>query len=208
MRANSTTFARSFSLAAWLACVPALACTQGTIPGPQPSGAPALESPAFFAAAVRYFANRDSLPLRVDPRPLRPEARLISATDADLLAGNADIVRMRREVLQAAGWREADAVADWKCVFAEGYPPARPSVGPAADSMNVQREACRRNGRFQSLIFGLPQPASDPAHPQRWRIRALRMLLHGFEGIDLYVELDAAGEWRVVDAETKTGAFS
>lgn len=195
---------RPLTLAAWLACVPAAACSQGAPAGPHAVEAAPLDA-AFFAAAVRYFADRDSLPVRVDPRPLRPEARLYSVTHADLLVGQPDVVRMRTVVAETAGWAVADAVTDWTCVFAEGYPPARPPAGAAADSIRVHREACRRNGRYQSLIFGLPQPGPEPG---RWRLRTMRMLLHGFEGMDLHLERGASGAWNVVAVEDRTGAFS
>jgi hypothetical protein len=167
-----------------------------------------MESPALFAAAVEYFAEGDTLPVRVDPRPLRPEARLYSVTEPDLLTGTPEIVRMRRRVLQTAGWVEANAAADWTCVFAEGYPPARPPTNEPSDSASLTREECRRKGRFQSLVFGVPEAGTDPAHPHRWRIRAMRMLLHGFEGMDLYLEQRASGEWSVVEVRERTGVFS
>jgi len=123
---------------------------------------------------------------------------------------------MRATVIEQGGWGVADAVADWTCVFAEGLPRAVPPPGmgvsepasPARDSVATWRERCRRNGRFQSLIFGLPQAGTDPGHPHRWRIRSMRMMLHGYEGIDLFLEQDAAGEWQVVETRDRTGVFS
>lgn len=71
--------------------------------------------------------------------------------------------------------------------------------------MRVHREACRRNGRYQSLVFGLPEPGTQPG---RWRLRTMRMMLHGFEGMDLYLERDVSGAWNVVSAQDRTGALS
>lgn len=201
-------YARHLGLTTSLVGIHLAACSEAAPAGPRPAESSPGESPAFFAAAVRYFVARGEGPLRVDPRPLRPEARLHSVTERDLLPGTPEIVRMRTAVLEREGWDAADAVADWKCVFAEGYPPARPPASEPADSMRLRHEECRRNGRFQSLILGIPQAGTDPGHPHRWRIRTMRMLLHGYEGVDLFLERSASGDWNVVDARDRTGVFS
>lgn len=192
-----------------LTCASVTSCSQAIHGGPRPGGASPQESPGLFAAAVQYFATRSDYPTRVDPRPLRPEARLHSVTDLDiLLDGTAEIVRMRTTVLDSANWGLANAVADWTCVFAEAAPRARPPTDTAQTPQQVRHEACRRSGRFQSLIFGIPQRGVDPAHPDRWRIRSMRMFLHGYEGIDLFLERSASGRWMVVEAKDLTGVFS
>ena len=199
----------SYACCLALACIQLGACSEVAPARVRPAGATPEESPTFFAAAVGYFVARSEVPVRVDPRPLRPEAQLYSVTERDLLPGTPEIVRMRTTVLEQSRWGVADAVADWKCVFAEGYPRARPPGGSEpSDSLRVRHEGCRRNGRFQSLILGLPQAGTDPDHPQRWRIRTMRMFLHGFEGVDLFLEQRASGEWEVVDVRDRTGAFS
>ena len=197
-----------YACATALLLVQTAACARAAPTGTRPGAVSPEESPALFSAAVGWFAGRTEFPVRVDPRPLRPEVRLTSVTDAHLLPGADATVRMRRAVVEAAGWGVADAVADWRCVFAEGYPRAGPPASAATDTLQARRAACRRNGRYESLVLSLPQAAADPAHPGRWRIRAMRMLLHGYEGVELYLEQDASGAWQVVDAQVLTGAFS
>lgn len=155
--------------------------------------------------AVAYIDERTELPVRVDPRPLRPEARLSSVQESDLIASAEEVVRMRMSVMESHGWGPTDAAEDWKCVFSEGLLPARDH--PVPDSVRAQREACRRRGRHESLVFGLPQQGTDPVHRGRWRIRTMRMLPYGFEVADLFLE-DAGGGWRVVDANVRSGVFS
>ena len=208
MRARPTGHPPS-RLAASLMFVLTVACSEAAPAGVRPAGSSPEESPRFFAAAVDYFVRRAEYPVRVDPRPLRPEARLYSVSTGDLLPVAPEILQMRAAVVQEGGWRLADAVADWGCVFAEGLPPARPPSTEGVDSLRLRREACRSRGRFESLILGLPQGETDPAHPHRWRVQTMRLMLHGFEVVDLYLELDAAsGEWSVVDARVRSGVRS
>jgi hypothetical protein len=177
--------------------------------GPAGLGAapPPGESPQLFAAAVGYFASRGEVPIRVDPRPLRPELVLYSVREGDFLPA-ADVVRMRTRVAEQGGWRLTDAVEEWTCVFAEGLPTPSSMGVQEPDSLRLHREACRQGGRRESLAFGLPQAGTDPAHPERWRIRAMRMLLHGFEVVDLYLERRPDGAWEVAEARVRSGVFS
>jgi hypothetical protein len=71
-----------------------------------------------------------------------------------------------------------------------------------------RREACRAGGEYVSLAFGPPQADTQPEHPGRWRIRAVRMMLHGWEVVDLFLEADAQGRWEVVAEQTRVGSFS
>lgn len=59
-----------------------------------------------------------------------------------------------------------------------------------------------------SLAFGIPQSGSDPDHPDRWRIRSMRMLSYGYEVVDLSLLRDPDGGWRVVEARVRSGVFS
>lgn len=201
---NRRSRSASVFCASLLALLPA--CSY-TAPGIDPTTV-AERSPASFAAAVGYFAGRSSVPVRVDPRPLRPEARLSSVRQSDLITSEAEIIRIRTRVVESGGWSLANAVEDWGCVLSQGVPPARPPQSAEADSLRLHREACRQRGQFESLIFGLPQPASDTAHGARWRIRAMRMLPSGYEVVDLFLEQRPRGEWQVVDAQVRSGVFS
>ena len=180
-------------------------CTERSPAGPQAALAPP-RSPDLFAAAVGYFADGTQGPIRVDPRPLRPEAALGSVTERDLMPLDAETIHMRTRVIESAGWRTADAPRDWRCVFSQGLPPAQPR--PLPDSLRLHREACLSGGPYVSLAFGIPQSGTDLEHPDRWRIRAMRMLSYGYEVVDLHLLRDPDGGWRVVEARVRSGVFS
>jgi hypothetical protein len=189
-------------------------CTEPAAPRAQVAPA---ESAEFFMAAVGHFAERSAHPVRVDPRPLKAEALLHSVVEGDLLATDSETIRLRTAALTSRGIPRADAPADWRCVFATGL---RPSPGQGSDpiweqiraaepdSLRQHRAACRAGGEYESLAFGLPQAGTQPEHPRRWRIRAIRMLLYGWEVVDLFLETNAQGRWEVVAEQTRVGAFS
>lgn len=194
-------------------------CSETGLPGPHAQETPG-ESQAFFAAAVSYSARRSETPVRVDPRPVRAEAQLHAITESDIVTTDSATIRLRMAALAAEGIPLADAVQDWRCVFAEGMrgPPPGEKGGNdpiweqiragEPDSVRAQREACRRDGRYTSLVFGPPQPGTDPEHPRWWRIRAMRMMLHGWEVVDLFLERTADGAWEVVRMQERVGSFS
>jgi hypothetical protein len=173
-----------------------------------------------MAAAVAFLANTSEAPVRVDPRPLRAESRLHSVVEEDLVATDTATVRLRTAVLQALDIPLTDATADSRCVFAAGLrgpgPGERGGSDPIweqiraaePDSVRSRREACRARDPYTSLVFGPPQAATHPEHPQWWRIRAMRMMLHGWEIVDLFLEWSADGEWKVVHTQVRVGAFS
>lgn len=195
-----------------------VSCAEAGPPGPAAQMAPE-DSPAFFAAAVEFFARNPGPPLIVEPRPLQPEAMLYSIAEKDLLLTDSQAIRLRTQVIRAAGLRTTDATEDWKCVFSSD-PHPRPtgsrvedSIWAARrarepDSLRLHRQACRSRGESLSLAFGLPQAGTDPEHPERWRIRAVRMLSYGWEVVDLYLVPRADGTWEVVRAETRVGSFT
>jgi hypothetical protein len=202
-----------------LALLSLSSCSETAAPGPHAQVIPG-ESPQFFAAAVEHFARGSEYPVRVDPRPLQPEAMLHSVSEADIILTDLETARLRTAVLAAEGIPLADATEDWRCVSTEGLrgpsPGERGGSDPIweqmrasePDSLRARREACQRGGRFESLAFGLPQARTDPENPQWWRIRAIRMVLHGWEVVDLFLEPDSRGEWQVVKEQVRVGAFS
>jgi hypothetical protein len=193
-----------------------LSCTEAPMAGPHAQMQPA-ESQRFFAAAVESLAGTSQAPVRVDPRPLRPESALRSVTESDLLLTDTATIRLRTATLTAAGLPLADAIRDWGCVFASGLEraggggndPIWEQIRAATpDSVRAHREACRQHGSYTSLVFGPPQAGTDPEHPRWWRIRAMRMMLHGWEIVDLFLEPRANGAWDVVHTRVRVGAFS
>ena len=192
------------------------ACTEGAPSAPRAQVAPA-QSADFFIAAVAYFNAGSDAPLRVDPRPLKAEARLHSVSESDILLTDSTTIRLRATALAAQGIPSADAAADWRCVFATGLrPPPGQGNDPIweqmraaePDSLRKHREACRSNGEYVSLAFGPPQPGTQPDHPGRWRFRSMRMVLHGWVVVDLFLEPNPRGQWEVVDVEVRVGGFS
>jgi hypothetical protein len=204
IRARERTSRRAAVVAGAIVWLTIAGCAGPATTRSQPAPA-AVESPNLFRAAVAYFDERTVLPIRVDPRPLRPEARLSTVQENDLIEPAEEVVRMRMSVMESRRWGRTDAAEDWKCVFSEGIPPARDH--PVPDSVRAQREACRQRGRYESLVLGLPQHGTDPVHPGRWRIRTMRILPYGFEVVDLFLE-DDGGVWHAVDANVRSGVFS
>jgi hypothetical protein len=183
----------------------ATGCSERGPAGLQSALAP-QQSPEFFAAAVRHFASRTQVAILVDPRPLRPEVRLDSVALGDLMPSDAQTVLMRTRVVESGGWRITDAPTDWRCVWSRVLPPPQPRAEP--DSLRLRFQECRKRGPYQSLVFGLPQSGTDPAHPDRWRIRSMRMLPNGYEVADLFLENAPDGQWAVVETRVLSGVFS
>jgi len=194
-------------LARVAALVPLLVsgCSERLPAGPAASVSPQL-SPDFFAAAVRYFDSQMEAPVVVDPRPLRPEARLSSVTENDLFPSESEVIRMRTRVVESGGWRLTDAPRDWRCVWSQGL--RRPLSRPDPDSVRLHKEDCLSRAPYQSLVFGLPQPGTDPEHPERWRIRTMQMLTYGYQVVDLFLEAGPSGGWSVVEERVRSGVFS
>jgi hypothetical protein len=214
---RASQFRTTIFAAGWALLLPS--CSETAMSGPHAQTSPA-ESEHFFAAAVEHFVRGSAVPVRVDPRPLQPGALLHSVSESDILVADRETTRLRTAVLSASEIPLADATADWRCAFATGL--RGPGAGQPGgsdpiwqqirdaepDSVRVRREACRREGEFVSLAFGLPQAGTDPEHPQWWRIRAMRMMLHGWEVVDLFLEPRAGGEWSVVNVQERVGSFS
>jgi hypothetical protein len=189
------------------------------MPRPHAQTAPG-ESERFFAAALSFSTRASRAPVRVDPRPLKPHALLHSVGEDDILSTDSTTIRLRTAALAAAGIPLTNATEDWHCVFATGLrgPPPGQDGGSdpiweqiraaEPDSLRARREACRSRGEFTSLAFGPPQAGTDPEHPQWWRIRVMRMMLHGWEAADLFLDRSPDGEWKVVHENVRVGAFS
>jgi hypothetical protein len=160
------------------------------------------------------------VPVRVDPRPLRAESPLRSVSHEDLVLDDSATIRLRTAVLRASSIPLSDATQDWLCVFASGMrgppPGQRGGSDPIwdqiraaePDRLRVHREACRQQGEYLSLAFGPPRAGTDREHPRWWRVRAMRMMLHGWEIVDLFLEQQADGTWEVVRTQERVGAFS
>lgn len=180
---------------------------------------PPEHSPTFFAAALKHAARNAAHPVYVEPRPLRPGTSIQAISEADVLPGDEATARLRENVARASGYPLTDAVEDWKCVLSTGIGPP-PGERPGGDSIWAQirasetdsvrqrRQACRARGNYVSIAFGLPRAGDDPAHPERWRIRTFRMLLYGYEVVDLFLVSRPNGEWEVVSEQRLTGRFS
>jgi hypothetical protein len=180
-------------------------CSERLPAGPAAFVSPHL-SPDFFAAAVRYFGTKTEAPIVVDPRPLRPESRLGSVGMNDLLPAETETIRMRTRVVESGGWRITDAPRDWGCIWSQAL--SSPVPRPVPDSVRLHKEDCLSRAPYQSLVFGLPQPGTDPDHPDRWRIRTMQMFTFGFQVVDLFLEASPNGGWTVVEERVRTGVFS
>lgn len=212
--------ARRRSLLSLASLVMGLAsCTEAGPPDPHAQVMPG-ESEQFFATVVSFSVRASKVPVRVDPRPLRAESPMRSVSHEDLVLDDSATIRLRTAVLRASSIPLSDATRDWQCVFASGMrgppPGERGGSDPIwdqiraaePDSLRVRREACRERGEYLSLAFGPPQAGTDREHPRWWRVRAMRMMLHGWEIVDLFLEQQADGTWKVVRTQERVGAFS
>jgi hypothetical protein len=112
--------------------------------------------------------------------------------------------RMQSAFVSGRSAPRGNAADHWKCVFSQGVPAAVPAL--VADSIRVHAERCVARGSRESLVFGSDEAVSG--YLGRFRIPVVRMLLRGYEVIDLFLEHGPSGDWRVVDAVVRTGAFS
>jgi hypothetical protein len=194
-------------------------CAEAGMPGPHAQTTPG-ESEQFFAVALSFSTRASRAPVRVDPRPLKAQALLHSVGEGDILSTDSSTIRLRTAALAAAGIPLTNATEDWQCVFATGLRGPPPGQGGGSDpiweqiraaepdSLRARREVCRSGGEFTSLAFGPPQAGTDPEHPRWWRIRVMRMMLHGWEVADLFLDRSPDGEWTVVHENVRVGAFS
>lgn len=167
------------------------------------------ESSAFFAAALAHFAGSVEGRLLVDPRPLKPGADLARLQGEDLAPNAAATVQLRTAVLVARGITATDAVADFRCTFSSGVgvPPECEATLP--DSIRQRTRECRARAPYTTLIFGLPQPATDARYGAgTWRLEALMMTAGGFRIWDLHLQPGADGLWRVAGADARFTIWS
>ena len=173
---------------------------------------------SLFAAAVRaiYDGPVEGF-LRVDPRPLRADPKLVTlnsalaravpdrvtASSSPLAEVPAEVIRRRSEVLERLGVRQTDALDRPACA---GLVPwdRRPSI----------REGCPKEGQIKVAILGVPRPGG--AYPPSsldereeglrqgyWTVRVIEKLL-GPQGAtsttsDFVFEENADGTgWRLV----------
>lgn len=173
---------------------------------PSTAGVPA-ESPAFFSAALDHLAHNARGQMRVDPRPLRPQADLRSIEEEDLDTGAAEIIRLRSNVLSRRGIASTDAAADQRCTFSEGLEP--PPGRVLSDSVRRLAAACSAEPSYTTFILGTPEHIVDSAYPPgTWRVSVHAMQKSGFAVWDLYLRPNANSGWEVFTSERRFGMSS
>jgi len=145
-----------------LAALPAAAQT----PRPVQPGTDSV----LFAEVISHLGRDAAIALRVDPRPLRPDAELVTLTDlgpvlpqrigpfaqADPLAVvHADVMATREATLRRASIQQTDALADARC-------PGVMMV-PSEDLESRKRDVCPSTS-FLSVALALPR-AGGPWWP-------------------------------------------
>ena len=178
----------------------------GETAAPSMAGVP-VESPAFFSAVLDHLARDARGQMRVDPRPLRPQADLRSIEVEDLDAGAVDIIRLRSDVLSRRGIAPADAAADQRCTFSEGIGALPGRV--LSDSVRRLTAMCAARPSFTTFVLGTPERSADDEHPPgTWRVSVHVMQKSGFAVWDLYLHPRANAGWEVLAAERRFGMSS
>jgi hypothetical protein len=112
---------------------------------------------ALFAEVMRNLPDTQLIPMRVDPRPLANDPRLVSLHDLSALEIGGPVstpfadtteVRQRRQTLRRLGLEETDALRDLGCPGALAPPSAR------IDSL--RRARCPTRG-YRSVAVALPR---------------------------------------------------
>lgn len=202
MRSRST-LAVLGMLALGGACAP----THGAAAG----GMVTQEPPGLLTPALAFFTPRNEGTVRVDPRPLRPDASLTGVHARDFAADGIAVARARRRFLREHGIAETDAAADMRCVFSRGLPRSDSVSNPVPDSIKAPRAACLRVPVYTTFVFSRAEP-SEGDQAVRYgtgavRLRAYRLTTWSFEVWDLYLQPGSAG-WRVADSRRLTGVAS
>jgi hypothetical protein len=195
-----------------LAALPAAAQT----PRPVQPGTDSV----LFAEVISHLGRDAAIAVRVDPRPLRPDAELVTLTDlghvlpqrispraqADPLAVvHADVMATREATLRRASIQQTNALADARC-------PGIMMV-PSKDLDSLKRDACPSTP-FLSVVLALPRAGGPwwPGHlDQRTqfadrhavsiRVIARHMTLRGSteSAADYVFEIGAQGRWSLVE---------
>lgn len=108
------------------------------------------EDSALFATLIRDLEIRTDRPLRVDPRPLVGDPRLLQPSASDLAEDSEAVLQARTSVLSRLHFPRTDATADLAC----GVGNMR-VADPAVAADTATRSACRTKGRMSSAIATL-----------------------------------------------------
>jgi len=171
LRGSSSRTASAPLLAVALALALAVvggACAAGggaAPPTPPPDSARLPADTTLFAAVVHFLEDDPTgAPLRVDPRPLRPDPALVTLHDVTVVPERVDpevqarpfadvdaaVVARRSELIERLGRLETDALADARC------PGVLVPPGPAVAER--RRRHCPTEGSYRSAALALPRP--------------------------------------------------
>lgn len=174
----------------------------GCIPGGGGRSVAPGEERALYTVLLDHFQDSARGPLRVDPRPLRPDADLTGVESGDLLAGAETRAGMVASLLRDRGIAEGDAVRDMDCVFSAGV--ALPPGSPGAAEGAARREACGRRD-YTTLAFSEPIPAGPDAPV---RVRVVRLTLSSISAWEVDLLYGAGAGWRIARVERVFGITS
>jgi hypothetical protein len=122
----------------------------GAYPTLYPAPAAASDDAALFGAVVESLRDFTGRPVRVDPRPLRGDSRVLEPSAGDLAGDTAGILQARADVLTRMGIPRTDAVADLACAIGNMR-----VADPAVPADTLGRSACIEQGRISSVIATL-----------------------------------------------------
>lgn len=176
----------------WLA-----ACTAGGEHAPDALSPAAVitaaSDTAMFMAVVRERNGLPRMPVKVDPRPLKPDPDFWDVNADALVKGEGAIVRARRAALEHAGYALTDALRDREC-------------GPLAIPPDINTNpACPRDD-YYSLILSLARPPEpELSRPCEGRQAVVRLVNRSMgpngalRSVSDFILCDAGGRWRVID---------
>jgi hypothetical protein len=125
--------------------------------------------------------------LRVEPRPLRSDARLQGVTARDLDNSAKRVSRGRTAFLRA---RTASPVGnadeDMRCVFSRGVPVDNSARARESAEVRAGREACVARGPFTTYVLGLThtrrgETSKDIGDAGKVMVRTFRLTAWSFE---------------------------
>lgn len=152
-------------------------------------GTPHLSDVGAFAAAVRWVVQQEALPVRIDPRPMRP-GTLSDGESLVFPAVDPELIRRRAQVLSESEIPQTDGLLAVSCIGTGGLR-ANPG-GPIAGH-------CAALDKHRAILISLPWQ-----HGKDVRTQAVEVLVvsnSGFDAYHLTASSRGSNGWRIIHTE-------